>query len=256
MDPSTTKEKAQKTQANWDPGIFRSPNENGKKPETGFSFYQAPSISYGAWKSIGMSLLVTFGIFTVLPLTRYIGQFTDTLSAYMSSDIPEEPPPVLEELKVEEEEEIEEELEEPELNMEEVEPISLTELQASLHAGTGTGGFGSSRGFDELFFEVQDIGNMIFEIKDLDNIPRLISSRRPVYPPELQRNKIEGEVVLLVMINPEGRVSVLGIKKSTNREFELAAIKAARSARYTPPVRNGEKVSVKFLLPFYFTISD
>lgn len=218
------------------------------------SFYQAPSISEGSWKNVGMCLLITLGIFLLLPVTRYISQFREDRVGLMTSDPVEQIPPLLPEQEIKEEEKPEEQ-ERPELTMEEQPPLTLSELQASLNVTPGSGfGFGS-RDLESLFFQVQDIGSLIFEIKDLDNVPRLISSERPIYPHELRRDRIEGEVVLLVLINTEGRVMVLGVERSTNREFELAAIRAARTARYTPPLRNGQKVNVRFLLPFYFTIN-
>lgn len=224
-------------------------------PEQTTTFYHAPSISEGSWRNLGMCLLITVGIFALLPVTRYISQFRESRAAFMTSDPIEQLPPILPEELIEEKPE-EEEQEKPELKVEDQEPLTLSELQASLNVGTGDGsGFGA-RSLDSLFFNVQDIGDLVFEIKDLDGVPRLISAEQPVYPHELKRDRIEGDVVLLVLINTDGRVMVLGVEKSTNREFELAAIRSARSARYTPPMRNGQKVNVRFRLPYYFRIGN
>lgn len=251
--PSSTSKQAQNPQT---PKKQQEP-EPPKKGDTPppVTFYQAPSIGGGSlWQTLATSTLVTAAIFFILPFTRYIDQLREELMAFEDNTIELAPPPPLPPMEEEKEEEKEEE-EEPELVEEEPEPITLSELQASLAVGAGSG-FGAGKSLDEMFFQVQDIGEIIFEIKDLDQKPRLISAERPEYPHVLKTQGIEGEVVLLVMINPEGRVSILGVKSSTNREFELSAIRAARSARYTAPMRNGEKVSVKFYLPFNFTITD
>ncbi len=250
--PSSTPKQAQNPQK---PNKQTEPDppKNGD-PTPPATFYEAPRISGGSlWHTLATTLLVTAGIFFILPFTRYIDQLREDLLAFEDNTIELAPPPPLPPIEEQREEEKEEESE-PELVEEEPEPISLSELQASLAVGTGTGF--RTKSLEEMLFQVQDIGDMIFEIKDLDQKPRLISAERPEYPHVLKTQGIEGEVVLLVMINREGRVSILGVKSSTNREFEKSSIRAARSARYTAPMRNGEKVSVKFYLPFNFTITD
>lgn len=248
--PSQKPKQAQNPQTKPEPKAPK-PEKSQGSPVT---FYQAPPIGSSPLKTLISATLITAAMFLILPFTQYIGQFKDNIFAYQDNTIELAPPPPLPEMEKMKEESKEEEIE-PELEMEQPEPITLSELQASLAVGTGTG-FGSGKSFEEMFFNVQDIGDIIFEIKDLDQIPRLISADRPMYPHQLKTEGIEGQVTLLVMINPQGRVSILGVKSTTNREFEKSAIKAARSARYTPPIRNGEKVSVKFYLPFNFTITD
>lgn len=248
--PSSKPKQAQNPQKQTEPKAPKSETSQGSS----VTFYQPPPIGSSPLKTLVSATLITAGMFLILPFTQYIGQFKEKLFAYQDNTIELAPPPPLPEIEQMKDEEVEEDIQ-PELEMEEIEPITLSELQASLAVGTGSG-FGSGKSFEEMFFDVQDIGDIIFEIKDLDQIPRLISADRPLYPHQLKAEGIEGNVVLLVMINPQGRVSILGVKSSTSREFEISAIKAARSARYTPPIRNGEKVSVKFYLPFNFTISD
>jgi TonB family protein len=201
-----------------------------------------------------MGFLMVAFLFLMLPLTRYIAQLAEDLSQYNSISVVNPPPPPLPEVQQVEEEIVEEDTS-PELEKPEPKPITLSELQASLHVGAGTS-FAGGADLSEFFFQVQDIGEIIFEIKDLDQKPRLISADHPLYPAELKRERIEGTVTLLVMINEEGRVSVLDVESSSHRGFEMAAIRAARSARYTAPTRNGKKVKVKFFLPFNFRLKD
>lgn len=215
--------------------------------------YSPPSMTAGLFKTVASSMAVTLMLFLLLPLTRYIAQFAEDYQ-YNSISVVNPPPPPLPEVQELEEEQVEE-AETPEMEAVEPEPISLSELQASLHVGAGTS-FAGGADLSQFFFQVEDIGEIIFEIKDLDKKPKLLSANPPQYPPELKRDRVEGEVVLLVMINEEGKVSVLDVERSTHRMFEMSAIRAARSAIYTPPTRNGEKVKVKFYLPFNFRLKD
>ncbi len=234
--------------------IERPGRAKEKVPVAPVKLYSTPPVGMGFGKSVAMSLVVTALLFFMLPLTRYIAQLTEELSQYNSISVVNPPPPPLPEVQQPEEEVRDEELA-PELEQPDPKPITLSELQASLHVGAGSS-FAGGADLSEFFFQVQDIGEIIFEIKDLDKKPRLISAGHVTYPAELKRDRIEGEVVLLVMINEEGRVSVLKVERSTHRGFELSAIRAARAARYTSPTRNGEKVKVKFFLPFNFSLRN
>ncbi len=215
--------------------------------------YHVEPVSSGAWKAMVTAAATVGALFFMLPLTRYISKITEQLRQYNSISVVNPPPPPLPE--VQRIEEVEEKVEAPTMEATDPEPITLSELQAYLHVSAGTT-FAGGAGLDQLFFDVSKIEDLVFEIEDLDRVPRLLSANRPVYPYELKREKVEGEVVLLVMIDENGDVKVLGVKSSTHRGFELPSIRAAQSAQYTPPIRKGEKVKVRFHLPFTYRIGE
>jgi TonB family protein len=92
----------------------------------------------------------------------------------------------------------------------------------------------------------------VFELSDLDGTPRCIRQGKLLYPNELKRFKLSGEVRLVVLIRKDGTVKVLEVQKSTHPAFERAAIQAAETSLYESPRRNGEAVAVRFFLPVKF----
>ncbi len=94
----------------------------------------------------------------------------------------------------------------------------------------------------------------VFELSELDKIPRRLREVHVNYPASLLRRGMEGEVVLKVEITPEGSVEVESVVSSTNQLFERAAIDAVKKLKYESPMKNGERVRAKFILPIPFKI--
>jgi len=95
-------------------------------------------------------------------------------------------------------------------------------------------------------------GVRLFELKELDRVPRRLRTVMPVYPHELRKAGVSGEVVLLVIIDASGRVEVERVVSSTHREFEAAAVKAAQQCVFVSPLRAGQRVSARYTwhIPF------
>ncbi|MFL2913277.1 MAG: energy transducer TonB [Opitutales bacterium] len=147
-------------------------------------------------------------------------------------DTPEEPPPP------------------PDQSME----IDLSQLDISLNAGVGnvmTGAF-AFKGFAAKSDAMSEM--KIFNLADLDRKPKLLRKPSVKYPPSLKRNKVEGNVRLLVLINERGSVKVLKVLSSDHPEFTESATKAVERSRYEAPKKNGQPVRTKFLLPVGFTL--
>jgi len=95
-------------------------------------------------------------------------------------------------------------------------------------------------------------GVKLFDLRDLDRVPRRTRTVMPVYPFELRRAGVTGEVILLVIIDPSGHVEVEQVLSATNREFEAAAVKAAEQCMFESPLKGGQKVSARYTwrIPF------
>lgn len=224
-------------------------NDGYKKP----LFFKEPDAGHEWFPASTMALVVSAAIFLCLPFTQWLASLADDVFA-RPTVVSEPPPPVLPPEPEPIKKEPKEETVKPELK-EAPKPITLTQLESSLAVGTGMGtGFSVQEVFGD--YQVMSMDDMVFEIQDLDSVPRLISARMPIYPYELKRNKIEGMVELLVLINEEGKVRVLNVKSATHKGFIPAAIEAASSAKYTPPTRHGEAVKVRYYLPFTFNLDD
>ena len=66
-------------------------------------------------------------------------------------------------------------------------------------------------------------------------------------------NKIKGSVVVAFVVETDGSISNVGVRYSTNHELDKEAIRVVNSMPLWIPGRNnGEKVRVRFSVPFNF----
>jgi len=92
----------------------------------------------------------------------------------------------------------------------------------------------------------------LFDFRELDRVPRRLRTTMPVYPHELRRAGITGEVVLMVIIDASGHVEVERVLSATHRDFEVAAVKAAEQCVFESPLKGGQRVSARYTwhIPF------
>ena len=130
--------------------------------------------------------------------------------------------------------------------------IGLSLLDMSLNAGVGNvmAGAIAFKGFAARKDAMSEMKT--FNLAELDLKPRLLRKPSIKYPPSLKRQKVEGDVKLLVLINERGSVKVLKVLSSSHPEFTEAATKAVERSRYETPKKGGQAVRTKFLLPVPF----
>lgn len=199
--------------------------------------YNPPSARVSWPLTVLGALLGTLCVFLVLPLTQLISSGTKKSLEIMRVDTASPPPPPSPEMETPPPPEPEEAEPPPELNEQSM-PLSLGDLDLDVSAGSG-GVFGSRLAFDggQALAEVA-----IFDIADLDQRPRPISQVKPRYPLELKKAKITGSVVLLFVLNENGRVEDLRVEASSRPEFEKPALAAVRKWRFKPGTREGKAV--------------
>lgn len=96
----------------------------------------------------------------------------------------------------------------------------------------------------------------IVPLGELDEVPRPIGRRRPVYPEALSAKGIEGEAVIEFFIDKEGDAQLPRIVSSTEEEFGHAAAQAVSTWRFEPPRKNGKPVIARAQVPVVFSIKD
>ncbi len=101
----------------------------------------------------------------------------------------------------------------------------------------------------------QNGGLRLFDLKDLDRVPRRLKTVLPEYPHEMRRTSTSGEVVLIVIINTAGRVEVERVVSATNPEFEAAAVRAAEQCVFEAPLRGGQHVNARYRWEIPFEIN-
>lgn len=201
------------------------------------------------------SVLLTVGLFLVLPLLQAIGnplreQDTTVREVVLAAPEPEAAP----------EEEIEEEEPPPPPppppEVTEAPPLDLSQLELALNPG----GFGEGVSGDFSINMVEEITagqgseemDKIFSLGELDQRPRVIFQRAPVYPANMRRAGRAGTVEVLFIVDEQGRVKQPKVHQSTDPAFEDAAIEAVKQWRFEPGTRKGEKVQFKIKIPITF----
>ena len=86
--------------------------------------------------------------------------------------------------------------------------------------------------------------------------PRLITEVKPQYTAQAMRAKIQGEVLLECVVQPDGTVGNIRVVRSLDSTFGLdqEAIAAARQWRFAPGTRQGQPVPVLVTIAIAFTL--
>lgn len=96
----------------------------------------------------------------------------------------------------------------------------------------------------------------IFNLEDLDQIPQARIQNPPNYPYEMRRAGINGEVEVHFICDAQGNVRDPYVIRSSQREFEQAALDAVKKWTFKPGRRAGRTVNVRMSVPVVFTITS
>ena len=124
-------------------------------------------------------------------------------------------------------------------------------------AGTGQGtGIGSGRGSGLGEGWGGGTGGGAYRPGNGVETPRLIKEVKPQYTAQAMRAKIQGEVLLECIVQPDGSVGNIRVVRSLDSAFGLdqEAIKAARQWRFQPGTRQGQPVPVLVTIAIAFTL--
>jgi protein TonB len=78
---------------------------------------------------------------------------------------------------------------------------------------------------------------------DLDRQPQLKLSTRPVYPPEAQRDRIGGVVLLSVLVSERGDPAEIEVSRGVRPDLDQAAVSAVRRWTFEPGRKGGAPVA-------------
>ena len=130
--------------------------------------------------------------------------------------------------------------------------VDLSQLDMNLNSGIGnvmSGAF-AFKGFSAQRDAMSEM--KIFNLAELDRKPRLLRKPSIKYPSALKKQKVEGDVKLLVLINERGSVKVLKVLSSTHPEFTEAATKAVERSRYEAPKKAVKRYAPSSFYPYPF----
>jgi len=95
----------------------------------------------------------------------------------------------------------------------------------------------------------------VFDLASLDQPPVPRVRVPPQYPFEMRRAGISGEVLVGFVVDANGDVRDAYVVRSTQREFEVEAIKAVMKWKFKPGKKGGSSVNTRMQLPLGFTLS-
>ena len=217
--------------------------------------YTPPPVSGGRFWPLAGAIGLSFVLFLILPFTTMIsGKKSETMELTQVASVEppkfEEPPPVEEEPPPPKDQEPPP----PELTMTETAPISIDQLLGDVAVGSGTG-FGPGAFFDAGDKAADPVKEMVFSMEDLDQKPVAIAQINPQHPKDLLKAKVEGQVVLLFIVDEQGRVEDPRVENSSRPEFEKPALDAVRKWKFKPGTKEGEPVKTYIRQPIRFSIA-
>jgi protein TonB len=99
-------------------------------------------------------------------------------------------------------------------------------------------------------------GMKVFDISMLDQTPVAKFQARPQYPFEMRRAGISGEVVVDFIVDTNGDVQNAYALRSSQREFEAAAVQAVSKWKFKPGRKGGRDVPTHMQVPIVFTLNE
>lgn len=203
---------------------------------------------------VGLSaILVTVGIFMLVPFTQLLESIGRKDDLTVSVDIAPPPPPPPPDPPEEEEEEMED-TPPPEPPPPPPPQLSLSQLDLAMDPGIGDameGAFGFG-GFDtrpDAMAEMKEF----FDVKELDEKLRVLNFQSPEKPYNMRRDRVEGFTRVTFIVDENGNVSrVLGFKETTHRELEEAVRKVINLWKFSSPTKDGRKVKARVEQPIRF----
>jgi protein TonB len=99
-------------------------------------------------------------------------------------------------------------------------------------------------------------GMKVFDISMLDTIPDPKFRMKPQYPFEMRRAGIAGEVTVDFIVDTNGDVQNAYAIRSSQREFESAAVAAVSKWKFKPGRKAGKDVPTHMQVPIVFTLNE
>ena len=219
-------------------------SETRDTPPLGTRALQRLAVVIGA---VALTLLS----FLVLPLIQAIGEKAEADTVLRTLDAAELPPPPAPP-PPEPEPEKEPEPEEPPKLAEEAPPLDLAQLELAL----GPSSIGGWTGGDfavklESIAAAGADADALFSLSDLDQKPRAVYQPSPLLDAKL-RQKGGGEVVVLFVVDQQGRVVDPIVQSASDPAFGRPVLAAIKQWRFEPGKRNGQPVRFRMRQPFAF----
>ncbi len=94
----------------------------------------------------------------------------------------------------------------------------------------------------------------VYDPAKLDQLPRAESRTRPQYPADMRKAGISGEVTVDFIVDRGGNVVNAFAARSSQREFEAAAVEAVSQWKFRPGTKGGRDVNTHMEVPIVFSM--
>jgi protein TonB len=99
-------------------------------------------------------------------------------------------------------------------------------------------------------------GMKVFDLASLDQTPEPRVRVAPTYPFEMRRAGVTGDVLVDFIVDTNGDVQNAYAAKSSQREFEQAAVQAVSKWKFKPGRKGGRNVNTHMQVPIVFNLND
>jgi protein TonB len=100
------------------------------------------------------------------------------------------------------------------------------------------------------------LGAHAWSLSELDQAPSVTYQARPVYPDNMRRGGLSGEVLVDFIVDPEGDVRNAVAVHSSQHEFEEPACNAVSRWKFRPGKKGGHAVFVHMQVPIVFALGE
>ncbi|EDY82893.1 hypothetical protein VDG1235_2516 [Verrucomicrobiia bacterium DG1235] len=221
--------------------------EKSQKPSRFENGYKPTRFHTAIFRALIYAGASLFAIYTLLPLTQFISGKKKDVIEFREFDIAQPPPPAPPDLEEPPEPEPEEnpppELQEP------PPPLDLAQLEMAMNPGIGDAqaaglGFGGLEAQPDALADLE-----LFDVKDLDERPKPLKRVAMVAPIDFRKERRSGTLRIEIMIDENGRTTVLRILDSPGESANAPAIEALEQWVWSPPKKNGKPVKARYIQP-------
>jgi TonB family protein len=97
-------------------------------------------------------------------------------------------------------------------------------------------------------------GEPVYQQKEVDKKAVITERIEPGYTEEAQANRVEGIVLLSVILSAEGKVTDMEVVNGLPNGLTGKAVEAAKKVKFIPAMKGGGRVSVRVKLSYYFVL--
>lgn len=206
--------------------------------------YDSPTFGRFSMGPGSLAVLMVAALLLMLPFTQYLAGLKKDDRVVRQFDVappppsftPPEPPPPPDPPP-----------DEPPPQMDTPPPqLTLSQLSMAMNVGAG-GALAGDFSLGDMSVSADETRDAImeFDIADLDEQPRMTRQPPIPYSPRMKRERREGVIEMVGIINPDGSVEIREVVESINEDYTSMFQRYFSSLRYTKPTVGGEPVSAR-----------